>query len=188
MTKKEREEMERKQKKKNKSKNIIILILAVLLIILLVFFLYKEDIIKFGKENPATTEPSNSVSDNIDDYTNNNELSINSNESTENTSESNEPTSDKDTSKNEEESKNNNNEGVYSASLPLTVNDAMSILNSRYGKGYTINRSTQNGEYTNFAVYKDDERYATVSVNLSTGDASEMIIDSGNQTKFNLLK
>ena len=189
MTKKEKEELERKQKKRNKNKNIAILVLVILLIAFIAFFLFKEGIIKFGESNTTEPNPSNSVSDNIDDTPN---ISDNSSDDENNnatddedkTSED-EPSSDTDTSK---EPENKNDGSVYSASLPLTDNDALAILNSRYGKGYSINRSSQNGGNTNFAVFKDDERYATVSVNLSTGDANERIIDSGKETKFNLLK
>lgn len=184
MTKKEKEELERKQKKKNKTNNIVIIVLVVMIIALVAFFMFKEGIIPFGKEDPSS-DPTNSVSDTIDDSDNSNNFeNDNSNNTDESTSD--EPSSDKDTTENDE--KPNKNDGnVYSASLPLTDNDAMAILNSRYGKGYDINRSTQNGEYTNYAVNKDDERYATVSVNLSTGEAIEIIMETGKQTKFNLL-
>ena len=190
MTKKEKEELERKQKKNNKTKNIIIIILIVLIIAFVAFFLFKEGIIPFGKETTTTSDPTNSVSDminnNDDSNSDNTNQTSDSNSQTEDESTSEETSSDKEDADNDE--KPNKNDGsVYSASLPLTDNDVMAILNSRYGKGYAINRSTQNGEYTNFAVNKDDERYATVSVNLSTGEAIETITDTGKQTKFNLL-
>lgn len=190
MTKKEKEELERKQKKKNKTKNIVIIVLVVLIIALAAFFMFKEGIIPFGKED-SSSDNTNSVSDTIDDSDNSNNFendNSNQNNDINNTdkSTSDEPSSDKDKTENDE--KPNKNDGnVYSASLPLTDNDTMEILYSRYGKGYDINRSTQNGEYTNYAVNKDDERYATVSVNLSTGEAIEIIMETGKQTKFNLL-
>ena len=185
MTKKEKEELERKQKKSNKAKNITIIILVVLLIAIIAFFLFKEGIIPFGKESSSTSNPTNSVSDTIDNPIINNNETSNSNNETEDESTSEEPSSDTDDA--DDEKPNKNDGSVYSASLPLTDNDVMTILNSRYGKGYSINRSTQNGEYTNFAVTKGDERYATVSVNLSTGEAIELIVDTGKQTEFNLL-
>lgn len=188
MTKKEKEELERKQRKSSKIKSIIILILVVLIIAFIAFFLFKEGFIPFGKEE--SSDPTNSVSDiidNSDGSNSDNESSQTSNSKTEDESTSEEPSSDENTA-NEEEKPNHNDGSVYSASLPLTIDDALAILNSRYGKDYRINMSTSGNGYNNFAVFKDDERYATVSVNLSTGDATEIITESGNQTKFNLLK
>lgn len=182
MTKKEKEELERKQKKSNRVKSLTILILAVLLIAVIVFFLFREGIIPFGNKSTTETKPSASVSDSI---SNHDFSSSQTDSETEDESTSEEPASDNDS---EDEKPNQNDGSVYSASLPLTVDDALAILNSRYGKDYRINMSTSANGYNNFAVFKDDERYATVSVNLSTGDATEIIMESGNQTKFNLLK
>lgn len=189
MTKKEKEELERKQKKNSKAKSLAILILVVLLIAVIAFFLFKEGIIPSGKEESSVSDPANSVSDTIDysDSSNSNSNSQASENKTEDESSGEEPSSDNNDA-NEAETPNHNDGSVYSASLPLTVDDALAILNSRYGKEYRINMSTSGNGYNNFAVFKDDERYATVSVNLSTGDATEIIMDTGNQTKFNLLK
>lgn len=184
VTKKEKEELERKQQRSSKTKSIII-ILVVLIIAFIAFFLFKEGFIPFGKEESSVSDPTNSVSDMIDNSDNESNQTSNSKTEDENTSD--EPTSDETTS-NEDEKPNHNDGSVYSASLPLTIDDALAILNSRYGSGYRINMSTSGSGYHNFAVFKDDERYATVSVNLSTGDATETIMDTGNQTKFNLLK
>ena len=183
MTKKEKEELERKQKKNSKAKSLAILILVVLLIAVIAFFLFKEGIIPSGKEESSVSDPANSVSDTIDysDSSNSNNNSQTSENKTEDESSGEEPSSDNNDA-NEAETPNHNDGSVYSASLPLA------ILNSRYGKEYRINMSTSGNGYNNFAVFKDDERYATVSVNLSTGDATEIIMDTGNQTKFNLLK
>ncbi len=188
MTKKEKEELERKQKKNSKAKSLAILILVVLLIAVIAFFLFKEGIIPSGKEE-SVSDPANSVSDTIDysDSSNSNNNSQTNENKTEDESSGEEPSSDNNDA-NEAETPNHNDGSVYSASLPLTVDDALAILNSRYGKEYRINMSTSGNGYNNFAVFKDDERYATVSVNLSTGDATEIIMDTGNQTKFNLLK
>lgn len=191
MTKKEREELERKQRKKNKTKNIIIFILVIALIVLLAVFLFKQGIITLGEKETTTQNPADSVSDLMNEGSSNNSgiyIDSNTTDDEESTSED-----EKDEISSEEpetkESENtiNNGDKVYAASLPLTVDDAIAILHSRYGNDYRINRSTAGEGYTNFAVFKDDERYATVSVNLSTGEATEIITDTGKQTKFNLL-
>ncbi len=134
------------------------------------------------------SDPANSVSDTIDysDSSNSNNNSQTSENKTEDESSGEEPSSDNNDA-NEAETPNHNDGSVYSASsFRLQLDDALAILNSRYGKEYRINMSTSGNGYNNFAVFKDDERYATVSVNLSTGDATEIIMDTGNQTKFNL--
>ena len=195
MTKKEKEELERKQRtqrKRNKGKNIAIFILVLLLLAVIAFFLFKEGIIPFGGKETTAQNTTNSVSDTYNDYSNNgnNNTPVNNEGETkeEDEDEKDESTSDEDTTDETESEKENNNDGkVYAASLPLTDNDAIAILKSRYGSKCSINKSTQNGAYTNFAVFKDDDRYATVSVNLSTGEATEIIMDSGKQTTFNLL-
>ncbi|MDE5605424.1 MAG: hypothetical protein K2I73_07565 [Eubacterium sp.] len=185
MTKKEKEEMA----KRNKNKNIAIFVLVVLLIAVIAFFLFKEGVIDFSGKGTTAPDTTNSVSDTVNDYPNNdnNNVSIdNENETKED--ETDETTSEEDTEDNGESEKKNENDGkVYAASLPLTDNDAIAILKSRYGSGYRINRTSQNGANTNYAVYKDEDRYASVSVNLSTGEATEYIIDTGKQTSFNLL-
>ena len=192
MTKKEKEELERKQKKRNKGKNIAIFILVLLLIAVIAFFLFKEDIIHFNEKETTTSETTNSVSDTYSDYSNNENITAsidNENETEEEEEDEKDESTSEENSKDEGESeKENHNDGkVYAASLPLTDNDAIAILKSRYGSKCSINKSTQNGAYTNYAVFKDDDRYATVSVNLSTGEATEIIMDSGKQTTFNLL-
>ena len=183
MTKKEKEELE----KHNKNKNIVIVVLVVLLIAVLAFFLFKEGVIDFSGKGTTLPEATNSVSDTVDEPSNNSSLD-NESESEKDDDEKDESTSEDDTEDSGESEKENDNDGkVYAVSLPLTDNDAISILKSRYGSGYSINKSTQNGAYTNYAVFKNDDRYATVSVNLSTGEATELIMDTGKQTSFNLL-
>ena len=196
MTKKEKEELERKQRtqrKRNKGKNIAIFILVLLLLAVIAFFLFKEGIIPFGGKETTAQNTTNSVSDTYNDYSNNgnNNTPVNNEGETKEEDEDEKDessTSDEDTTDETESEKENNNDGkVYAASLPLTDTDAIAILKSRYGSKCSINKSTQNGAYTNYAVFKDDDRYATVSVNLSTGEATEIIMDSGKQTTFNLL-
>lgn len=182
MTKKEREEMARH----NKNKNIAIFVLVVLLIAVIAFFLFKEGVIDFSGKGTTAPETTNSVSDTVNDYPNNDTSANSENETKED--ETDETTSEEDTEDNGESEKKNENDGkVYAASLPLTDNDAIAILKSRYGSKCSINKSTQNGATTNYAVFKDEDRYATVSVNLSTGEATEIIMDTGKQTSFNLL-
>ena len=185
MTKKEKEEM----KKHNKNKNIAIFILVVLLIAVIAFFLFKEGVIDFSGKDTTAPDTTSSVSDTFNDYSNNdsNNASMDNEDETKE-DEDDESTSEDDTKDEGESEKENKNDGkVYAASLPLTDNDAIAILKSRYGSGCSINRTSQNGANTNYAVFKDDDRYATVSVNLSTGEATEYIIDTEKQTSFNLL-
>lgn len=190
MTKKEKEELERKQRKKNKTKNIIIFILVIALIVLLAVFLFKQGIITLGEKETTNPNSSNSADIINDNSANNSGIYIDGNttDNKESTSddEKEEPSSEEKNTK-ESENKVNSGDKIYAASLPLTVDDTIAILHSRYGKDYRINRSTAGEGYTNFAVFKDDERYATVSVNLSTGEATEIITNTGKQTKFNLL-
>ena len=179
-----------KEKKKNNSKNIIIFVLIAIIIVLIAVFMIKGGFNIFKPGDNDTTNPSdnptNSVSDYVDDYTGDSTPSSSEADSSEDESEKFDDEKDKEDNK-ESESKNENNSQVYAASLPLTVDDALAILSSRYGKGYAINMSTVENGYNNFAVFKDDERYASISVNLSTGEATERIIETGKQTKFNLL-
>lgn len=72
-------------------------------------------------------------------------------------------------------------------SLPLNVKEVLDILSDHYGKGYEINSTVTENEYNYFAVIKDGEKYASVRVNLSNGDATETIIETGSSSDFNLV-
>jgi cytoskeletal protein RodZ len=77
---------------------------------------------------------------------------------------------------------------IDAGDLPLTVNTAMDALEARYGRGYEINSTVEDGGLNYFSVYKNDEKYASVAVNLRTGDATETRMSDGKKTNFSLVK
>ena len=54
-----------------------------------------------------------------------------------------------------------------------TVNQALDALTNYYGKGYDVNGTVSEGNNYYFAVYKNKKKYASVKVNMQTGDAVE---------------
>lgn len=71
--------------------------------------------------------------------------------------------------------------------LPLSINQALNALNDHYGSGFKINSTVEEDGYNYFAVYKDDYKYASVAVNLVTGESKETIISTGKTTDFYLV-
>lgn len=67
-----------------------------------------------------------------------------------------------------------------------TVEEALEALDNYYGSGYEINGTVSEGDYYYFAVYKNDEKYASVKVNMKNGDAVETLTESGETANFNL--
>lgn len=87
-----------------------------------------------------------------------------------------------------EESKANttaNQEKNYN--LPLSINQAMNALEERYGAEYDVNSTIEEDGINYFAVYKNDEKYASVAVNLMTGEATETIMETNQKTDFYLV-
>lgn len=87
-----------------------------------------------------------------------------------------------------EESKANttaNQEKNYN--LPLSINQAMNALEERYGAEYDVNSTIEEDGINYFAVYKNDEKYASVAVNLMTGEATETITETNQKTDFYLV-
>lgn len=85
------------------------------------------------------------------------------------------------------ESVKGNSEGSQNNStLPLTVNTAMNLLQERYGKSYTINSTVEENGINYFAIYKNNVKYASVGINLATGEATETIIETNVKTDFYL--
>ncbi len=67
-----------------------------------------------------------------------------------------------------------------------TVQEALEALDNYYGSGYEINGTVSEGNYYYFAVYKNDEKYASVKVNMQNGDAVETLTESGETANLNL--
>lgn len=163
------------EKRKNNKKAAAIIII-VMLIIAAVVFLYIKGYIHFGKISETT--PQTTISQTAD----NNETT-GSNESVSDSANS----SDTQQQTNSQPEASNNNGGEYNPALPLTVNDAFDILKQKYGSDSRINMSASNEQYHNFTIIKNGELYATVRVNLSTGEAEETITATEKVNKFNLV-
>lgn len=162
--------------KKNKNKNIInAIIFIVLLIIAVVVFLSARGY--FG--NKEETKPQVSVSDSVSNSNSNN-----------NTAGNNETTAENSTSEPVSESHSaasGSDDGDYNPALPLTIEDAFDLLKQKYGNDSRINMSSASGKQHNFTVIKNGELYATVKVNLSTGEAEETISATDKVSTFRLV-
>ncbi len=71
--------------------------------------------------------------------------------------------------------------------LPLSINQAMLALEGHYGADYDVNSTIEEDGINYFALYKDDEKYASVAVNLMTGEATETIMETNQKTDFYLV-
>lgn len=71
--------------------------------------------------------------------------------------------------------------------LPLSINQALNALEEHYGSEYNINATIEEDGINYFALYKDDEKYASITVNLSTGEATETIMETNQKTDFYLV-
>lgn len=71
--------------------------------------------------------------------------------------------------------------------LPLSINQALNALEEHYGSEYNINATIEEDGINYFALYKDDEKYASIAVNLSTGEATETIMETNQKTDFYLV-
>lgn len=71
-------------------------------------------------------------------------------------------------------------------SVDFTVQQALEALDNYYGSGYEVNGTVTEGDYYYFAVYKNDEKYASVKVNMKNGDAVETITETGETANLNL--
>ena len=67
-----------------------------------------------------------------------------------------------------------------------TVNQALDALTNYYGKGYDVDGTVSEGHYYYFAVYKNKKKYASVKVNMQTGDAVETRTKDGATANFNV--
>lgn len=99
-----------------------------------------------------------------------------------------------DTTEQSTEKNSNNHETDTSAtkqakgySLPLSINQALNALEEHYGSGYNISSTVEEDGYNYFAVYSGEEKYASVKVDLSTGEATETIVSTGKITDYYLV-
>lgn len=70
---------------------------------------------------------------------------------------------------------------------PISVNQALNVLDDFYGKTYEVNATIVEDGYQYFAVFdKKGTKYASVKVNLSTSQAYETILETGEVNEFNL--
>ncbi len=69
----------------------------------------------------------------------------------------------------------------------ISVNEALNVLQEFYGDTFTVNATINEADYQYFAVYdKNNEKYASVRVNLSTSEAVETISATGEKNEYNL--
>lgn len=80
--------------------------------------------------------------------------------------------------------------GANAMTLPdvnaMSVNEALSKLQTHYGENYTVNGRVPDGDSYSFQVFFGDTLYARVVVNLTTGKATETRNDTGEQSVFTL--
>ena len=76
---------------------------------------------------------------------------------------------------------------VDNYNLPLTVKEAMDALQIHYGNKYEINSTVEENGLNYFSVNIDGEKFASVAVDLSTGQAEETIKETGAKTQFSLV-
>lgn len=70
----------------------------------------------------------------------------------------------------------------------ISLNEALNVLSDFYGSTYNVNATIVEDGWQYFAVIdKKGEKYATVKVNLSTSDAVETIVATGETNEYNLL-
>lgn len=70
----------------------------------------------------------------------------------------------------------------------ISLNEALDVLTNFYGAAYNVNATVEEDGWQYFAVYdKKGTKYASVKVNLSTSDAVETILATGEVNEFNLL-
>ena len=69
---------------------------------------------------------------------------------------------------------------------PLTSAEALELLEKHYGKGFTVNGRVQDGDFYSYHIIKDNQKYASVKVNLKTRQATETLTESGKESYFAL--
>lgn len=147
-----------------KNKKITFLIVAAVIIIAVVAFVIYGGTKESSKETQSNQTTISSTTDNYSEPTANTTVLQTTTESIKSSSEN-----------------NQNN-----IALPLTVNDAMDLLQERYGKSYTVNSTVEENGINYFAIYKNNVKYASVGINLATGEATETITETNVKTDFYL--
>ncbi len=164
--------------KKNNSTKYIKIVVALVLIIAAAFgiyYMFFENYRIVGKDNTTDTV-NNTIS----------ESSVSVSASTKKDMQS--TVSESESQSKPDESKANttaNQEKNYN--LPLSINQAMNSLEERYGSEYDVNSTIEEDGINYFAIYKNDEKYASVAVNLMTGEATETIMETNQKTDFYLV-
>ncbi len=163
----------KEKKNTNVVRNILFILIAVIVIAAIAVMFFKGSF-----KNTETETESISSSDIVNANGSNTNNVIDN--ITDNPSDSSEyQTTEKSTAKPYSPSKN--------YSLPLNVKEVLDMLSDHYGKDYQVNSTVTENEYNYFAIVKNGEKYASVKVNLSNGDATETIIETGQTSDFNLV-
>ncbi len=92
------------------------------------------------------------------------------------------------TSKSESNTKNSTTASENADTNGLTLEQTVEILNNFYGTTYKVEAAEyENGCQSFNIIDKKGKAYATVKVDLSTGDATETIIQTNEVNDYNLL-
>ena len=68
----------------------------------------------------------------------------------------------------------------------LTSQEALELLEKHYGNDYHVNGRVQDGDVFSYHIIKNNQKYATVKVNLKTREATETITESDKESHFTL--
>lgn len=163
-------------KKKNNSSKYIKFVVAVVLVIAVVFGIYYLFLDKNDTKENETINRTQSVS--VSE-------TISSSKSKETEKQTSESTSAVTASS--AANPNTTTKQAKNYELPLSINQALNALEEHYGSEYNINATIEEDGINYFALYKDDEKYASIAVNLSTGEATETIMETNQKTDFYLV-
>ena len=158
---------------KNRKRNLIIIFVLVFIIGIAAGFAYGR--FSGGGDNP--TSETSSQTETVSQSTSETSSSAPTTEST---------TEEESTSSEQTTATTKKPDSDYD--LPLTINTALDALQEHYGSAFEINSTVEDGGLNYFSVYKDNEKYASVAVNLRTGDATETRMSDGKKTNFSLVK
>lgn len=163
-------------KKKNNSRKYIKFVVAVVLVIAAVFGIYYLFLVKNDTKENETISRTQSVS--VSE-------TISSSKPKETEKQTSESTSAVTVSS--AANPNTTTKQAKNYELPLSINQALNALEEHYGNEYNINATVEEDGINYFALYKDDEKYASIAVDLSTGEATETIMETNQKTDFYLV-
>lgn len=166
-------------KKRNNSSKYIKFVVAIVLVIAVVFGIYYLFIDKNNSGENETISQSLSVSESASEAAS----STNPSEAKKPAEESSSAVSDATNAP----APNTTTKQAKNYELPLSINQALNALEEHYGSEYSINATVEEDGINYFALYKDDEKYASVAVDLSTGEATETIMETNQKTDFYLV-